>query len=139
MADATTYEDVPLPADQVWNVIGDFANIRKWAGVVQEEKLEKDGSGRSLRILTMADGSVVKEALVASSQFSYTYTMVDRPGMADYRSTVAVIPLDEASCRIELIVHVGSPDGETDEELTARYTRFVRGNLKAMKRAAGLA
>jgi len=25
----------------------------------------------------------------------YTYTMVDRPEMADYRSTVAVIPLDD--------------------------------------------
>src|ERR1700722_12200458 len=37
MADATTYEDVALPAEQVWKVIGNFANIRAWAVVVQDE------------------------------------------------------------------------------------------------------
>jgi hypothetical protein len=137
MADATTYEDVQLPADQVWNVIGDFANIRKWATIVQEERLEED-SARKVRILTMADGNAVTEALVVSSQFSYTYTVVDHPTMKDYRSTIAVVPLDEAGCRIELIVHVGMSEGQTDEELTDRYTRFVRGNLKAMKKALGL-
>lgn len=137
MAEATIYEDVPLPAAQVWGVIGDFANIRKWAVVVNDEKQEED-AGRRVRVLTMADGSVVKEALVSSSQFSYTYTMVDRPSVKDYRSTVAVVPLDESSCRIELIVHVGVSEGQTEEDLTARYARFVGGNLKAMKKALGL-
>lgn len=139
MADATTYEDVPLAAEQVWDVIGDFGAIRKWATVVQEERLEEDATPRKLRFLTMADGNVVKEALVVSSQFSYTYTMVDHPTMKDYRSTIAVIPLDETNCRIELVVHVGASEGQTDEELTDRYTRFVRGNLRAMKKALGLA
>ena len=138
MADATTYEDVPLPAEQVWDVIGDFANIRQWAVVVKEERQEEEPA-RRVRILTMADGNVVKEALVVRSQFSYTYSLVDQPTMKDYRSTIAVVPLDEASCRIELIVHVGTSEGATDEELTARYERFVRGNLKAMKKALGLA
>ncbi len=138
MADAATYEDVPLPAEEVWDVIGNFANIRKWAVVVQDEKLQEEPA-RTLRILTMADGSVVKEALVASSQYSYTYTMVDRPDVEDYRSTIAVIPLGESNSRIELIVHVGESEGQTAEELTDRYSRFVRGNLKAMKKALGLA
>jgi Polyketide cyclase / dehydrase and lipid transport len=138
MADATTYEDVALPAEQVWKVIGNFANIRAWAVVVQDEMVE-EGSAGKIRILTMPDGTVVKEALVVSSQYSYTYTIVNRPGLEDYRATVAVIPLDEATSRIELILHVGKSAGETDEELTVRYTRFVRGNLKAMKKALNLA
>jgi hypothetical protein len=65
--------------------------------------------------------------------------MVDNPNVEDYRSTIAVIPLDDSNCRIELIVHVGKSGSESNEELAARYTRFVRGNLKAMKKALGLA
>lgn len=138
MADVSNHEDVPLPAEQVWATIGDFANIRKWAVVVKDEKLVEE-SGRKLRVLTMPDDSVVKEALVVSSQFSYTYTIVDRPNMGDYRSTIAVVPLDESNCRIQLILHVGASEGEAEEELNERYTRFQRGNLKAMKKALGLA
>jgi hypothetical protein len=119
-------------------VIGDFAGMRKWATLVQDEKLEETPAGM-LRVLSMPDGAVVKEALVVSSQYSYTYTMVNRPKITEYRSTVAVIPLDESRCRIELIVRVGASEDEGEEELTARYTRFVRGNLKAMKKALGLA
>lgn len=72
------------------------------------------------------------------SQYSYTYAMVDRPEMADYRSTVAVVPLDESHCRIELIMHMTPAAGQTEDEITARYTRNLRGNLRAMKKALGL-
>jgi hypothetical protein len=87
----------------------------------------------------MPESRVVKERLAASSQYSYTYTMVDRPEMADYRSTIAVIPLDANTSRIELIVHLSPSEGQTDEDVTARYTRNLRGNLRAMKKALGLA
>ena len=104
---------------------------------MQDEALEED-AGRKVRTLTMADGSVVREALVLSSQCSYTYTIVDRPNLKHYRSTIAVIPLDDSTCRIELIVHVGASEGESEEEVSARYTRSTRGNLKVMKRALGV-
>jgi hypothetical protein len=58
--------------------------------------------------------------------------------MADYRSTVAVVPLDENHCRIELIMHMTPADQQTEEEVTARYTRNLRGNLWAMKKALGV-
>jgi hypothetical protein len=87
----------------------------------------------------MPENRIVKERLAAQSQYSYTYTMVDRPEMADYRSTVAVIPLDATHARIELIMHLSPSEGQTDEDITARYTRNLRGNLRAMKKALGLA
>ena len=137
MADVTMFEDVSLPADTVWNVIGDFAGIRKWAVLVQSESVEDTPAGK-VRTLVMPENRVVKERLAAQSQYSYTYTMVDRPEMADYRSTVAVIPLDAANSRIELIVHLSPSQGQTDDDITARYTRNLRGNLRAMKKALGL-
>jgi len=137
MADVSTFEDVDLPADTVWNVIGDFGGIRKWAVLVQSESVEDTAAGK-VRTLIMPENRVVKERLAAQSQYSYTYTMVDRPEMADYRSTVAVIPLDSGHSRIELIMHLNPSDGQTDEDITTRYTRNLRGNLRAMKKALGL-
>ena len=138
MADVSTFEDVNLPAATVWNTIGDFGGIRKWAVLVQSESVEDTPHGK-IRTLNMPENRVVKERLAAESQFSYTYTMVDRPEMADYRSTVAVIPLDATTSRIALIVHLGASEGNTDEDITARYTRNLRGNLRAMKKALGIA
>ena len=40
MADVSTFEDVNLPADKVWSTIGDFAGIRKWAVLVENESVE---------------------------------------------------------------------------------------------------
>jgi hypothetical protein len=138
MADVSLSEDIALAADTVWNVIGDFGGIRKWAVLVQSESVEDTPAGK-VRTLVMPENRVVKERLAMQSQYSYTYTMLDRPEMADYRSTVAVIPLDAKNCRIELIVHLGPSEGMTDEDITARYSRNLRGNLRAMKKALGLA
>lgn len=137
MADVSTFEDINLPADAVWNVIGDFGGIRKWAVLVQAASVEDTPLGK-IRTLVMPEDRVVKERLVVQSQYSYTYAMVGRVDMADYRSTVAVIPLDENHCRICLIMHMTPPEGQTEDEVTARYTRNLRGNLRAMKKALGL-
>jgi hypothetical protein len=137
MTDVSTFEDIEMAADAVWHVIGDFGGIRKWAVLVQSETVGDSPSGK-VRTLVMPDDRVIKERLVVQSQYSYTYAMVERPEMADYRSTVAVVPLDDKHCRIALIMHMTPTEGQTDEEITARYTRNLRGNLRAMKKALGL-
>ena len=138
MAVVSHHEDVALPADKIWSVIGDFAGIRKWAVLVKSETVEDTPAGK-VRSLVMPDDRVVKELLAASSQYSYTYTMLERPEMADYRSTVAVIPLDKDNSRIELIVSLSASGETTEEQITERYTKNLRGNLRAMKKALGLA
>ena len=65
MADVTSFEDVPLPADKVWSVIGDFAGIRKWAVLVQSETVEDTPAGK-VRLLTMGNGATVRELLATS-------------------------------------------------------------------------
>jgi hypothetical protein len=131
------HEDIALPAQRVWDVIGDFGGIRKWATAVQDERLESGGDV-PVRVLTMGNGNTVRESMIAGSQFSYTYTLLDQPTPSDYRGTVAVIPLDPQHSRIVLITHVSATGEVTEEDLTARYTAFVTGNMKAMKRALGV-
>jgi hypothetical protein len=35
-------------------------------------------------------------------------------------------------------MHMTPAEGQTEDEITARYTRNLRGNLRAMKKALGL-
>ncbi|HEX5288400.1 MAG TPA: SRPBCC family protein [Streptosporangiaceae bacterium] len=135
MADLTEHTDVDLPARQVWDVIGDFAAISKWAPRIQGQTTEDTADGR-VRSLPMGPDRVVREIEVVSSEFSYTYGMLDRPPAYEYRSTIAVIPLGQNRSRILLVHHVVDPDAD-DSALAERYTKFLRGNLKAMRIALG--
>lgn len=137
MADVKHTEDVPLPAEKVWAVIGDFGGIRKWATIVESETVEQTPAG-PVRTLTMPEGRTVRELQAATSEHSYTYTMLDRPEMKNYRSTVSVVPVDAGSSRIELQVHADPTGAETEADTEARYTKSLRGNARAMKRALGL-
>ena len=136
MADLTEYSDVDLPAEQVWDVIGDFAAISKWAPRIQGQTTEDTPEGRG-RSLPMGPDRIVRELEVVSSQFAYTYSMLDRAPTYEYRSTVAVIPLDADHSRIVLVHHVVDPEDD-DSALAERYTKFLRGNLKAMRVALGV-
>ena len=136
MADLTDYADVDLPAQQVWDVIGDFAAISKWAPAIQGQTTEDTPEGR-VRTLPMGPDRKIRELEVVSSQFSYSYAMLDRPPTYEYRSTIAVIPLDAGHSRIQLVHHVVDPE-QDEGALTDRYTKFLRGNLKAMRAALGV-
>ncbi len=74
MTDVSTFEDIEMPADAVWDVIGDLGGIRKWAVLVQSESVEDTPSGK-VRTLIMPEDRVVKERLVVQSQYSYTYVL----------------------------------------------------------------
>jgi len=129
-------DDVPLGADAVWAVIGDFSGIRKWAGAVEAERTEMTPKGK-VRTLTMPGGRTVEELLTDEGPHHYTYTL-DRPDMEAYSSTVSVVPGDGGASRIEYIVRFTPKDASTLEATTEQLTKFCRGNIKAMKRALGL-
>jgi hypothetical protein len=130
-------DDVPLGADTVWAVIGDFSGIRKWAGAVEAERTEVTDKGK-VRTLTMPGGRTVAELLTDEGPHHYTYTL-ERPDMTAYYSTVSVVPGDAHSSRIELVVRFEPRDPATLESATEGLTKFCRGNIKAMKRALGVA
>jgi len=137
MHEVTAAEDVALSADAVWKVIGDFSGIRKWATLVEGESTEVTPKGK-VRTLTMPGGRTVSELLTDEGPHHYTYSL-DRPDLKAYFSTVSVKPEGPAASRIELKVKF-LPNTEAElPEKSEQLTKFVRGNLKAMKRALGLA
>jgi hypothetical protein len=135
--EASATEDVPLSADKVWSVIGDFSGIRKWAVLVQAESTEQTPQG-PVRSLTMPDGRIVRELLVQQDEHSYTYAL-DRPDMTEYASTVAVVPTGADACQIKLTIQFTPKDAAASGEIGDKLARNLRGNIKAMKKALGIA
>jgi hypothetical protein len=137
MQEMTVREDIPLAADAAWAVIGDFSGIRKWATLVEAESTEVTPQGK-VRTLTMPGGRTVSELMTDEGPHHYTYTL-DRPDMEAYFSTVSVEPGNGESCAIVLRVRFQPRDPAQLEAATEAMGKFCRGNLKAMKRALGLA
>jgi hypothetical protein len=136
MYELITSEEVPLAAEAVWPVIGDFSGIRRWALQVAEERTETTAEGK-VRVLTMADGQTFRERLVEAGEHFYTYTL-DRPDMSAYFGTISVVPIDASASRIELIVRYVPKDEAASDAARDQLGKFFRGCLKAMKRALGL-
>ena len=139
MPEASATEGVPLSADKVWSVIGDFSGIRKWAVLVQAESTEQTPQG-PVRSLTMPDGRIVRELLIRQDEHSYTYAL-DRPDMTEYASTVAVVPTGADACQIKLTVqlNISRSMAAASGEIGDKLARNLRGNVKAMKKALGIA
>ena len=137
MQELKVSDDVPLGADAVWAVIGDFSGVRKWAPALEGESTEETPKGK-VRTLTMPGGRTIQELMTDSGPWHYTYTL-DRPDMNAYFSTVSVVPGDAASCKIEYILKFDPKDASALEATTEQLTKFCRGNIKAMKRALGVA
>lgn len=138
--DAVAAEEVPLSAAAVWQVIGDFAGIRKWAPAVMSERIEETPEGK-VRVLAMPpEGREVRELLWAQTEYSYTYKFLGATANAvNYFGTVSVVPVDGERSRIELRSEFEAAPGVTEADAVTNMTKGVRGNLKAMKRALGLA
>ena len=129
-------EDVPLGADAVWAVIGDFSGIRKWAPALEGESTEVTPEGK-VRTLTMPGGRTIQELMTDEGSHHYTYTL-ERPDLSAYFSTVSVVPGDAATSRIELVIRYEPRAPNTLEAASEQLAKFCRGNIRAMKRALGL-
>ena len=76
-------------AEEMWRRIGDFQGADTWhpaiAGCASQE-------GGEVRELALADGNKVVERLVAQTDNSYTYRILDAGPLpvADYEATIAV-------------------------------------------------
>ena len=59
MASVNVQEEVAASADQVWQLMGDFGGLVKWADPNLVKSCECDGNSPGvIRTLTLADGSV---------------------------------------------------------------------------------
>jgi hypothetical protein len=90
--------ELPVGADRVWDVIGDFADMGWHPLVAQVEPVTIEGA--PYRHVTLTDGSVFLERLVEQAPHHLTYESVEGPlPMTDHRATLSVAP-EDFGCRV---------------------------------------
>lgn len=84
---------------RVWSVLKQFGQISKWHPAIPESIIEDgqpDGLVGCIRRLTLQDGAIIREKLLAMDETNlvFSYRFVEAPLPVDnYVATVRVIPL----------------------------------------------
>lgn len=93
---------INAPADDVWGFVRDFANLAEWHPGIGDSEVEQSQPADKVgcvRRLTLRDGGVVRERLLALDDVDrcYTYEFVDSPfPVRSYRSTIRVAPVTDS-------------------------------------------
>lgn len=135
MAVATVTQIFPIPAQALWELIGDFGDTGKWSGRPPEACV-RNGSGiGALRTLTLADDRVIVDRLEAQGEYYYSYSIVTSPlPVRAYRATMSVAPLTGDSCVFTWSGKI-EPEGLTDEQAIVFFEDIYRMGIGLMNRS----
>jgi hypothetical protein len=90
---------IPAPVDQIWVFLRDFARVDAWHPDVKSVSIEGTDAGPRVgqeRTITLRDGSVMRERLLALDdvEHSYTYSLIESPlPVSAHSSRVALVPV----------------------------------------------
>jgi hypothetical protein len=93
---------IDVPAQRVWELIGQFKALADWHPSVEKSELEQGGK---MRRLSLVGGGTIVERLerIDDESFKYSYSIVDSPfPVANYVAELRVVK-DESGkgCRVE--------------------------------------
>ena len=133
MATASSVIEIPVSADQVWQLIGGFNSLPDWLPcIVKSEALD----GGRVRHLQTADGGVVVERLQSFDNVgrTYSYTIEQSPfPVSAYLATVQVEALGEASAKVTWSGVFTPAAGTTDAAAEELFAGVYSGGLEALR------
>ncbi len=94
---------IDAPADAVWAQVRDFNGLPGWVPVVAESRIEADMPADRvgcIRNFRLRDGGVIREQLLALSDYDYacTYSILESPmGVHDYVATLKLAPVTDGN------------------------------------------
>ena len=130
MARASATIDIPLPSDQVWQLIGGFGSLLDWLPYITRSELSNGGRERRL---ANSNGEVIVERPEAFDETgrSYGYSIPQSPfPVIDYLSTLRVLSNGGGS-RVEWSGKF-TPEGVSAVEASQLFQRIFEDGLKAM-------
>lgn len=130
MASVHEQESYEVPADAMWQRIGDFQELHAWhPAVISQDALD----GGKVRVLHLEGGGTITETLVDQGERSYTYRIDDSPlPVSDYTATTAVIEDDGGGCTIDWRADFEAA-GASDEEAQEVIRGIFRSGLEALR------
>ncbi len=88
---------VPVSADKLWELIGQFNGLPNWHPAIENSELEEDGK---VRRLTLVGGGSIVERLerVDDNEHLYRYSILESPlPVADYVAEIRVHQNEEGT------------------------------------------
>jgi len=131
MAEASTSIDIPLPADQVWQLIGGFGSLPDWLPYIPKSELSEGGR---VRHLANPNGETIVERLIAFDDVarSYSYAILKAPfPVKDYLSTLKVIETGTKASRVDWSGRF-TPTTVSDNEASKLFQGIYEDGLKAL-------
>lgn len=133
MATASSVIEIPVSADQVWQLVGGFNSLPDWLPFIV--KSEASDGGR-VRHLQTADGGVVVERLQSFDNVgrTYSYTIEQSPfPVSAYLATLQVEALGEASAKVTWSGVFTPAAGTTDAAVEELFAGVYSGGLEALR------
>ncbi len=131
--------EAPGKPAQVWALVGEFCDIKKWHPVVTDCVEEKEGDVL-FRTLTLKDGGKIKEKMTAKDDLSYSYEIVESPlPVKNYKAKLWIEEDDEPN-RVAFFWQADfDANGASDDDAKKVITDIFNAGLSGMKDIANTA
>ena len=133
MATASCVIEIPVSADQVWQLVGGFNSLPDWLPFIAKSE---PGEGGRVRHLTTADGGVIVERLQTFDNVgrTYSYTIEASPfPVSAYLSTLQVEALTESSAKVTWSGVFTPAAGTTEAAVEALFAGIYKGGVEALR------
>ncbi|MFL1390488.1 SRPBCC family protein [Pseudomonas tritici] len=133
MATASSVIEIPVSADQVWQLVGGFNSLPDWLPLIV--KSEPSEGGR-VRHLQTADGGQIVERLQTFDNVgrTYSYTIEQSPfPVSAYLATLQVEALSESSAKVTWSGVFTPVAGTTDTAVEELFAGVYGGGLEALR------
>lgn len=137
---------INAPVDKVWAAVKDFDSLNKWHPAIAKDEIVTGTNNKpgAVRALSIKDGPVIKEKLLAFSDatHSFTYKFVDTPfPIKDYVSRLHVIANKDGTTLVRWSSTFkrknpadNPPDAESDAAGVKLITGVYQGGLANLKK-----
>ena len=141
MVQVYTSSVIDATADTVWSRIRDFNGMPLWHPAIVDSRIENNQPSDRvgcIRHFHLKDGGMVREQLLALSDYEYscTYSILESPlGVSGYTATLKLTPVtDGARCFAEWSAEFECADGRERELTETIGTGVFQGGFDALKR-----
>jgi hypothetical protein len=141
MAEVLVMEELPVPAEKVWELVRDFGGIEKWLGAMVQG-LEVDGEGvGAIRTIMLPGNNQLQEQLTAHSDAdrSFSYAIVGKSPLPveDYLATFELIEAGDQACRIEWS-STFEPAGIAEVDARPMIEGIYTSGIAALRKTLGI-
>lgn len=136
MSKVISKQELNVPAEKVWELIGNFNALANWHPAVESSELSDGGS---IRTLGLVGGGEIIERLekLQEGEYEYNYSIVDSPlPVSEYSSVLKIVKKDDHSCTVEWGSQF-NPSGVSAEDAEAAVRGIYEAGFKNLKKIFG--